>query len=177
MYEGYAAIHRGWGSLMTHSAGSVTTKSISLKCVMAYEQYMYTWYLKQIIAGSPYIDLLCTRKTLLPLKVKCFRTWFFFQIQDKILGRYAKNWISPKYYFAVMCKVGLRTTIEGSDEREMGGGGDAKCSMLCSYCSDGYLLFFNFASILENTCCRFRSLKASFNQIGEVLFLFILVQM
>jgi hypothetical protein len=50
MGEGYAAIHRGGGlpvmggggSLMTHSAGSVTTQSIALKLVMASEPYRYT---------------------------------------------------------------------------------------------------------------------------------------
>jgi hypothetical protein len=51
MDEGYAAIHRGraacsggegGGSLMTHSAGSVTTQSIALKYVMASEPYRYT---------------------------------------------------------------------------------------------------------------------------------------
>jgi hypothetical protein len=50
MGEGYAAIHRGGGlpivggggSLMTHSAGSVTTQSIALKYVMASKPYRYT---------------------------------------------------------------------------------------------------------------------------------------
>ncbi len=50
MGEGYAAIHRGGGlpvvggggSLMTHSAGSVTTQSTALKYVMASEPYRYT---------------------------------------------------------------------------------------------------------------------------------------
>ncbi len=32
----------GWGSQMTHSAGSVTTQSIALKYVMASEPYRYT---------------------------------------------------------------------------------------------------------------------------------------
>jgi hypothetical protein len=49
MGEGYAAIHRGGGlpvvggggSLMTHSAGSVTIQSIALKYVMASEPYRY----------------------------------------------------------------------------------------------------------------------------------------
>ncbi len=55
----------GWCSLMTHSAGSVTTQSIALKYVMASEPYRYTWYLKQVMA---YLLL----KTLTALKVKCF---------------------------------------------------------------------------------------------------------
>ncbi len=50
MGEGYAAIHRrgglpavgGGGSLMTHSAGSITTQSIALKYVMASEPYRNT---------------------------------------------------------------------------------------------------------------------------------------
>jgi hypothetical protein len=50
MGEGYAAIHRGGGlpvvggegSLMTHSAGSITTQSIALKYVMASKPYKYT---------------------------------------------------------------------------------------------------------------------------------------
>jgi hypothetical protein len=48
MGEGYAAIQRGGSaacsgvSLMTHSAGSVTTQMIALKYVMAFEPYKYT---------------------------------------------------------------------------------------------------------------------------------------
>ncbi len=65
MGEGYVAIHRGGGlpvvggggSLMTHSAGSVTTQNIALKSVMASEPYRYTWYLKQVMAGLPYIKI------------------------------------------------------------------------------------------------------------------------
>jgi hypothetical protein len=82
MGEGYAAIHRGGGlpvaggggSLMTHSAGSVTTtQSIALKCVMASEPYRNTWYLKQVMAGLPYIKIYLF-KTLIAVKVKCFWT-------------------------------------------------------------------------------------------------------
>ncbi len=65
MGEGYAAIQRGgWvacsgggGSLMTHRADSVTTESIAIKYVMAYEPYRYTWYLKQVMAGLTYIQI------------------------------------------------------------------------------------------------------------------------
>ncbi len=65
MGEGYAAIHRGGGlpvvgvggSLMTHSAGPVTTQSIALKYVMASKPYRYTWYLKQVMAGLPYFKI------------------------------------------------------------------------------------------------------------------------
>jgi hypothetical protein len=50
MGEGYAALHRGGGRLpvvgggvrrMTHSAGSVTTQSITLKYVMASEPQIH----------------------------------------------------------------------------------------------------------------------------------------
>ncbi len=50
MGEGYAAIQRGeraavvggWGSLINHSAGSVTTQRKAFKYVMASEPYRYT---------------------------------------------------------------------------------------------------------------------------------------
>jgi hypothetical protein len=50
MWEGNAAIQSrgraaysgGWGSLMTHTAGSVTMQSIAFKCVMAFEPYKNT---------------------------------------------------------------------------------------------------------------------------------------
>ncbi len=50
MGEGFAAIQIGGGlpvmgdgcSLMTHSAGSVTTQNIAFKYVMASEPYRYT---------------------------------------------------------------------------------------------------------------------------------------
>jgi len=48
---------RGGGSLMTHSAGSVTTQKKALKYVMASEPYRNTWYLKQVMAGLPYIKI------------------------------------------------------------------------------------------------------------------------
>ncbi len=46
-----------WGSLMTHSAGSVTTQSIAISYVMAFEPYRYASYLKQAMAGLPYIKI------------------------------------------------------------------------------------------------------------------------
>jgi hypothetical protein len=63
MGEGNAAIQRGGrvacsgggGSVVTHTAGSVTTQSISFKYVMAFKPYRTTWYLKQVMAGLPYI--------------------------------------------------------------------------------------------------------------------------
>jgi hypothetical protein len=60
--------YRGWGegclqdgggdSLMAHSAGSVTTQSIAFKYVMASEPYRYTRYLKQVMAGFPFVKVL-----------------------------------------------------------------------------------------------------------------------
>ncbi len=47
----------GGVSLMTHSAGSVTTQSIALKYVMASEPYRYTCYFKQGMAGLPYTEI------------------------------------------------------------------------------------------------------------------------
>ncbi len=65
MGEGYAAIQSGGraacsggrGSVMTHTAGSVTTQSIAFKYVMASEPYRKTWYLKQVMASLPYIKI------------------------------------------------------------------------------------------------------------------------
>ncbi len=63
----YAAIHRGGiglpvvgggGSLMTHSAGSVTSQRTALTYVLASEPYRYTWHLwhlKQVMASLPHI--------------------------------------------------------------------------------------------------------------------------
>ncbi len=47
----------GGGSVMTHTAGSVTTQSIAFKYVMASKPYRNTWYLKQAMAGLPYIKI------------------------------------------------------------------------------------------------------------------------
>jgi hypothetical protein len=66
MGEGYAAtqiwgglpVEGDGGSLMTHSAGSVTTQSIALKYVMASEPYRYTCYLKQVLTGLSYVKIL-----------------------------------------------------------------------------------------------------------------------
>ncbi len=55
--EGGLPLVGGGDSLMTHSAGSVTTQSIALKYVMASKPYSYTWYLNQIMAGLPYIKI------------------------------------------------------------------------------------------------------------------------
>jgi hypothetical protein len=47
----------GGGSVVTHTAGSVTTQSIAFKYVMAFKPYRTTWYLKQVMAGLPYIQI------------------------------------------------------------------------------------------------------------------------
>ncbi len=47
----------GGGSLMTHTAGSVTSQRTAFKYVMASEPYGYTWYLKQVMASLPYIKI------------------------------------------------------------------------------------------------------------------------
>ncbi len=47
----------GGGSVMTHTAGSVTTQSIAFKYVMAFEPYRNSWYLKQVMACLPYIKI------------------------------------------------------------------------------------------------------------------------
>ncbi len=47
----------GGGSLMTHSAGSVTNQKKAFKYVMASKPYMYTWYFKQVMASLPYINI------------------------------------------------------------------------------------------------------------------------
>ncbi len=65
MGEGNAAIQSGgglpevgdWGSVITPTAGFVTTQSIAFKYVMASEPYRNTWYLKQVMAGLPYIKI------------------------------------------------------------------------------------------------------------------------
>ncbi len=47
----------GGGSLLTHNGGSATTQRKAFKYVMASEPYRYTWYLKQVMAGLPYIEI------------------------------------------------------------------------------------------------------------------------
>ncbi len=77
MGKGYAAMQRGGGlpavggggSLMTHSAGSVTTQRKAFKHVMASEPYRYTCYLKQVMASLPYIEIYFF-KTLIALELK-----------------------------------------------------------------------------------------------------------
>ncbi len=68
MVQDYAAMHTEWmggglpvvgdgGSLMTHSAGSVTTQSKAFKYVMAAEPYRYSWFLKHVMASWTYIKI------------------------------------------------------------------------------------------------------------------------
>jgi hypothetical protein len=47
----------GGGIVVTHTAGSVTIRSIAFKYAMAFKPYRTTWYLKQVMAGSPYIQI------------------------------------------------------------------------------------------------------------------------
>jgi hypothetical protein len=61
--EGGLPVVGGGGSLMTHSAGSVTTQRKAFKYVMASEPYRYTWYLKQVMASLPYINIYFFRNT------------------------------------------------------------------------------------------------------------------
>jgi hypothetical protein len=76
MGKGYVAIWGGGGlpfvggvgSLMTHSAGFVTTQSIAFKYVMASVPSRYT------MAGLLNITLYFF-KTLIALKVKCFELY------------------------------------------------------------------------------------------------------
>ncbi len=80
----------GGGSLMTHSAGSVTTRRKAFKYVMTSEPYRYIWYLKQGMASLPYINNYFFKT----LKLKSLWVWPKFSlIHIKVLGRYAKNWI------------------------------------------------------------------------------------
>jgi hypothetical protein len=97
MGEGYAAIQSwggmpvvgGGGSVMNHTAGSVTNQSIAFKYVMASEPYRNTWYLKQVMSGLPY-NKMYFFKTLIELKVKCFWNCLeMFWIQKNL--RYKKN--------------------------------------------------------------------------------------
>ncbi len=53
----------GGGSLMTHSAGSVTTQRKASTYVMASEPYRYTWYLKQVMGSVPYIKIYFFKNT------------------------------------------------------------------------------------------------------------------
>ncbi len=54
---GRAPVVGGGGSVVTHTASSVATQSIAFKYVMALKPYRTTWYLKQVMAGLPYIQI------------------------------------------------------------------------------------------------------------------------
>jgi hypothetical protein len=47
----------GGGSLITNSAGSVTTQSIAFKYVMTSEPYRYTGYLQDGLACLPFMKI------------------------------------------------------------------------------------------------------------------------
>ncbi len=110
-------------SLMTHSAGSVTTQRKAFKYVMASEPYRYTWYFKRVMASLPYIKIYFF-KTLIALKLKSL--WLKFSlIHNKVLGRCEKTVIFTKIIFCsiyfqsqsawlfnhAVCKIGLRTSF------------------------------------------------------------------
>ncbi len=83
------------GSLMTHSASSVTTQKKAIKYVMASEPY---WYSTPDISNRSWQVCHTLRftffKTLIALKIKSLWVWLKFSlIHNKILGKYAKNWI------------------------------------------------------------------------------------
>jgi hypothetical protein len=61
----------GGGSVVTHTAGSVATQSTAFKYVMAFKSYRTTWYLKQVMAGLPYIQIYFFLNTY-NIEVKCF---------------------------------------------------------------------------------------------------------
>ncbi len=91
---------------------------------MASVPYRYTWYLKQVLAGFPYNKIYFFLNTD-SIEIDIFWAWLKFSlILNKILGRYAKNWIFHQnnilqYYFSksvhgslTMRCVGLKWTWE-----------------------------------------------------------------
>ncbi len=97
MGEGYGAIQRGEGclcsrggdSLVTHSAGSVTTQSIAFKyVVVASESYGYTWYSKQVMEGLQNIKIYFFKT--LEIQMFLSSTNIFLESQQNF-RRFAKN--------------------------------------------------------------------------------------
>jgi hypothetical protein len=84
---------------MTHSAGFVTTQSIAFKFVMAFEPYRYTRYLKQVMAGVPYIEIYFFLNTYSIESNMILKVALISLNHNKILGRYAQNWIF-QYFFS-----------------------------------------------------------------------------
>ncbi len=96
----------GGCSLMTHSAGSVTTQRKAFKYVMAFEPYRYTWYFKQVMASLPYIKISFFKNTYsIEIKKSLCLTLIFLDSQQ-ILGWYAKNWIFTKIIF---CSISFQS--------------------------------------------------------------------
>ena len=62
------------GSVVTHTAGSVAIQSIAFKYVMAFKPYRTTWYLKQVMAGLPYIQIYFFLNTY-SIESKMFLNW------------------------------------------------------------------------------------------------------
>jgi hypothetical protein len=118
MGEGNAAIQSGGGLPLVGGGGSVMTHSY---CWL-WNHFKYSiqicdgfWTIQEHLifktgdAGLPYIKIYLFFKTLIALKVKCFWNRLeIFWIQEKILERYAKNWIFHQnnilqYYFQSLC--------------------------------------------------------------------------
>ncbi len=77
MGEGFATIVGGGGDRLLTLSLYLFKVCIAFKYVMATEPYIYnTWYLKQVMAGFPYIKIYFII-TLIAMKVKCL-TWFEF---------------------------------------------------------------------------------------------------
>ncbi len=67
---------RGGGIVMTHTAGSVTIQSIAFKYVIDSEPYRTIWYLRQAMAGLPYIKIYFFQNTYgIERKLICNLTW------------------------------------------------------------------------------------------------------
>jgi hypothetical protein len=120
-------------SLMTHSAGSVTTQKKAFKYVMPSEPYRYTWYFKHVMVSLPYIKTYFF-ETLTALKLKSLWVWLKFSlIHNKFLGRYAKNWIFYQnnnlqdFFFKVIawlfnhavCKIVLMKKVLGRNQQKL----------------------------------------------------------
>ncbi len=90
---GRAACSGGWGYCDDSYCRLCNHSNYSIQIGDGFWTKRNTCYLKQVMAGLPYIKNYFF-KTLIVLKVTCFRNWLELSwIQAKILGRYAKNWI------------------------------------------------------------------------------------
>ncbi len=118
----------GGGSVMTHTACSVTTQSIAFKYVMASEPYRNTWYLKQRMAGLPYIKIYFFKNTY-SIEIKMFLKliWIALDLGENFRKVCKKLDLSSKKYFTILffkvsawlsnqavCKIGLRSQEDRS---------------------------------------------------------------